>query len=276
MKLGQKDLTRVMEATQHYLWLLGSAYGTSEIAERKFHERAQLVIDILAILAASIYNRGASPFRISIVMSPQEVYGPAVWLIWTDKERSLMTHQTIGSFQQFKIDDELVKEHISGSILTRAFEIIESENRTELEEAVTSAIRWFSDAHRDTVPVMQLVKYWSCIETFFSGDGKDITKSVSTGLANVLVYGGFGFVPKKEYVSFKRSIAKFYNLRSRALHGAAYYHVSQYDIDKLSQWVAWLLMNMVSFVQRGYTKIGQVKEIAERLDAKVIAGLKER
>lgn len=38
VKLGQKDLTRVMEATQHYLWLLGSAYGTSEIAERKFHE----------------------------------------------------------------------------------------------------------------------------------------------------------------------------------------------------------------------------------------------
>lgn len=98
-----------------------------------------------------------------------------------------------------------------------------------------------------------------------------LTQSVSTGLACVLVYGGYNFVPEAEYVSFKKRVATLYDLRSRAVHGAAYHHVSERNVADLSQWVAWMLINMVSFVERGYTKIGQIKAIADRLDEKLVA-----
>jgi hypothetical protein len=119
---------------------------------------------------------------------------------------------------------------------------------------------------------MRLIKYWSCVETFFSADTRDITKAVSTGLASVLVFDGYSFVPVAEYSSLKKKIAKLYNLRSRAVHGAAYEHVSERDASDLSQWVAWMLINMVTFVEHGYTKLAEIKEITDQLDSKFDAG----
>ncbi|HNG82878.1 MAG TPA: HEPN domain-containing protein, partial [Burkholderiaceae bacterium] len=85
--------------------------------------------------------------------------------------------------------------------------IFETEERTPLQEAIARAFHWFADAHRDPTPVMQFVKYWTCIETFFSNDRDEITKSVSIGIAAVLVFGGYEFVPQGDYARVKRRAA---------------------------------------------------------------------
>jgi len=224
---------------------------------------------MLAVSAASMYERGASRFRIGVVMSPEEGHGPAIWLSWNDRNLDLTTHHKLIGSQQFKINSDILEQFAASGVFARAFEIFESSSRTQLEEAITKGVYWFSDAHRDAAPVMRLIKYWSCIETFFSADNKDITRSVSVGLASVLVYGGYNFVPETEYLSFKKRVAKLYDVRSRAVHGAAYHHVSERNVDDLSQWAAWLLISMISFVERGYTKTGQIKAMADRLDQKL-------
>jgi hypothetical protein len=114
---------------------------------------------------------------------------------------------------------------------------------------------------------MQLVKCWSCVEIFFSVETKDVTRSVSTGLAAVLAYGGYHFVSEENYTSLKKRIAKLYNARSRALHGGAHSHVSERDAGDLSQWVAWMLITMIGLVENGYKTPAQVKESADRMDA---------
>lgn len=40
----------------------------------------------------------------------------------------------------------------------------------DLKAAIVKATYWFTDAQRDQERVMQFVKYWSCIEAFFSTD----------------------------------------------------------------------------------------------------------
>ena len=42
------------------------------------------------------------------------------------------------------------------------------------------------------------------------------------------------------------------------------------NVNDLSQWAAWMLINMISFVERGYTKTRQIKAIADRLDEKLM------
>jgi hypothetical protein len=74
-------------------------------------------------------------------------------------------------------------------------------------------------------------------------------------------------VPVENYISTKKKIANWYALRSKALHGGAYRHVSNKDVDDLSQWVAWMIINMIAFVKQGYTHAEQIKAECERLDA---------
>ncbi|MCP5984248.1 hypothetical protein NL349_26725, partial [Klebsiella pneumoniae] len=91
-----------------------------------------------------------------------------------------------------------------------------------------------------------------CIEAFFSGDQKDITRSVSVGLASVLVFGGYQFAPVEDYPVLKKRIAKLYGLRSKAVHRASRTHITENDVAELSHRVAQLLANAISFSERGY------------------------
>lgn len=248
-----------IETTKAKLWMIATAEGTPRRAEERFRERAELVVGMLAAIAATVYRRGASAFRIGVAMSGEALDGRAVWFSWDDKTKSVTTHYDWGYRQEFKIDKSKA-ETLGTPFYSGAFNIIESHDRTDLEEAIAKAVYWFSDAHRDPVAVMKLIKYWSAVETFFSSDIAKITHSVSVGLAGVLVYGGYKFVPEEEYLSFKQRVADLYNLRSRALHGASYDHVTERDVDNLSKWVGQMLINMVSFVHRGYTTLAEIKE----------------
>lgn len=263
------NVAKAIELTKAKLWLTGSACGTKRIAEAKFRGQAALAAGMMAISAGSMYENGATGFRIGVVMSPVQARGRAVWLSWTEHNRDLTMHMSGDGLRNFRINAALVKQFNDSGVFASAFALLQKEGQSPLEEAIVKAVYWYSDAHREAESVMKLVKYWSCVEPFFSGDNKNITQSVSAGLATVLVFGGFGFLPKSAYVETKKRIAKLYNLRSRALHGAAHLHVSSKDASDLSQWVAWMLINMVVFTGNGYTNLEQIKENCERLDAKM-------
>jgi len=94
--------------------------------------------------------------------------------------------------------------------------------------------------------------HWSCIETFFSIDQEGITKSVSICIAAVLVFGGYEFVPQEDYSNVKKQVARLYGLRSQAIHRASRSHVTESDVAQLSRYAAQLLINVASFVERGY------------------------
>jgi hypothetical protein len=53
------------------------------------------------------------------------------------------------------------------------------------------------------------------------------------------------------------------------VHAAEHEHVSESDVSDLSQWAAWLSLCMVSFVERGYTTLAEIREQCIRLDAKI-------
>jgi len=269
VKHETSDVGKTIEITKTRLWLIGSARGTATVAEEKFRAQAEITVGMLAVSAASMYEYGATGFRIGVVMSPEDAYGKSAWLSWTERERTLTTHMKVVKSQDFKIDANLLRQFNDVRLFARAFALFQAEARTPLVEAITRALYWYADAHREAVPVMKLVKYWSCVETFFSADNKDLARSVSVGLTRVLVFGDFEFVPLADYAATKKRIVKLYDLRSRAVHRGAHRHVSKRDAADLSQWVAWMLINIIALVECGYSQVGQIKKISERLDAQV-------
>lgn len=267
VKHEHTDVPHLLELNKHYLWLKGTARGTTHVAQQRFSELATLTVGMLAITVASMHEWGAHGFRIGIVMSPEAAVGRSAWFSWNERARSLTTHYAFPSGQPFPVNTALEND---GSdfirIISRAFSIVQASKKTELEEAIARAIYWYSDAHRDPVLVMKLVKYWSCVEAFFSFDEEQITNAVSAGLASILVFGGFQFVPPSEHGAIKKQIVNLYGLRSRAVHRGSHQHTTERDVAQFSQWVAWMIINMIELAEQGYTTLKEVKEQTDRLD----------
>lgn len=269
------DIPRLLELNKGYLWLKGTTRGTPNVARRTFSEQATLTVGMLAIAAATLYEWGATRFRIGTVMSTEDAIGRSVWFSWRERDRSLTTSYAFPSAQLLPVNKILDDESDLVRVIHRSFEIFQKKDRTELEEAIARAAYWYSDAHRDPVAVMKLIKYWSCVEAFFSfGKDEPITHAVSTGLASILVFGGFRFVPLSDFVELKQKIADLYDLRSRAVHGGVHHHTTERDIAQFSQWVAWMIVSMLALLDLGYTTLKEVKTQTERLNAIVEKGKK--
>jgi hypothetical protein len=266
VKHDHADVPRLLELNKNTLWLRGTVRGTEKVALRKFSDQATLTAGMLAITAAAIYERGASSFRISIVLSPDEVIGRSMWFSWSEQLRTLNTHYQFPKGQFFPLNTSLMEDSDLTRIIRRSFAILHTINRTQLEDAIARSVYWFSDAHRDSLPVMQLIKYWSCVEAFFSFKEEEITHAVSSGLASLLAFGGFHFIQDAEYSTLKKKISTLYKHRSRAVHHGSHEHVTERDLAQFSQWVAWMIISMVALVEQGYTTLEQVKEQTDRLD----------
>jgi len=77
-------------------------------------------------------------------------------------------------------------------------------------------------------------------------------------------------VTTSEYSSLKKKIANLYSLRSRAVHRGSHQHTTELDVAQFSQWVAWMIISMVTLVEQGYTTLNEVKMQTDRLDGLAI------
>ncbi|MDM0074427.1 HEPN domain-containing protein [Variovorax sp. J2P1-59] len=231
------------------LWFLGTVEGTERVARREFFDHARLTAGLFAILAASSYEGGAEAFRIGAVVSPEEARTPvSVYLSWASGEDGLGFGRQMRKGQDYEVTSSFATESEPVAGYCRLRDILQKKHRTPLEAAVVRAVFWFADAHRDSSEVMRLVKYWSCIEGFFSA-GEDITRSVSIGTAAVLTFGPLGMISKDEYLETRARLVALYGKRSRAVHRAMHDHVDSTDLQNLSQWVAWLLLSMAEMTE---------------------------
>lgn len=256
--------------------LVGSVFGTEAYTKRKFRFSAELAIGIMSSVAAMSYEAGAAPFRITLEMSPEGARAAARYVFWHE-EKSDITHVRDWSrHQTLRLGQEMADYLQTTPYLQHALALTQREDLTLLEQAIVRGLFWYSDAQRDAVSVMQLIKYWSCAEAIFSGDGRAITKSVSEGVAGVLVFGGFNFKPVEEYGEIVRELTAIYDKRSKAVHDARHDHVTQRDIATLSQWTAYMLLGVLALVvERGYTAVDQIKAQTQQL-AEVMAQSRER
>lgn len=248
------------------LWLQGCVRGTPRVVESRFRTLADLIAGLLAVAVGVLSKSGATRVFISPNMSGHDSHGDATWFSWEAESANFTTHGSGLRGVPFEIDSGLREQLYQASTFATAVKIFEAETRTPLEEAIARGFHWFADAHRDPTPVMQFVKYWSCIETFFSIDEEEITKSVSIGVSAVLVFGGYEFAPRGEYTALKKRIAKLYGQRSQAVHRASRHHVMATDVADLSRLTAQLLINMVSFVERGYKTPDAIKQHSMQID----------
>lgn len=171
-------------------------------------------------------------------------------------------------FQSITLDDGHVEGLQASEWFVELTRIIQGESDSDAEHAVRRAIYWFFDAQADTSAEMQLVKFWSCIECFFSFENSgETTTKIKRGLTALLTFGGYGFANLETWMALEREIDALYDLRSSAVHDARHSHVSDRDITTVSKWAAWAILEIAGLISSGYDTRAQIKEQTDRLSA---------
>ncbi|MCC8473717.1 hypothetical protein LN458_06885 [Xanthomonas arboricola] len=260
-----------LKAVGSAVWLVGSIEGTLNVARARFSYLVDLLLGLLAVYGAVTYKDGAMNFRLCAQMSAETTSSRGTCLHWQLDHPGITVNYQYQQRQHLRMDTEDANRIQTESLFGKGFVLIEKGGNSQLEKTVIRALRWFSDAQRDISLTMQFVKYWSCVEAFFSGTEK-VVRSVSTGLAITLVAGGFEVYSPEEYFNLKSRIAKLYAARCKAVHHGYDEHISWMDVRDLSEWCAWLIVTMLSLVERSYTSTSEIKRHIDRLDAVLIRG----
>lgn len=245
--------------------LVGSVYGSEAFAIREFNFRVEVVIGVLAVVASVCFSDGANPFRITAETRFAGMRAARRRMSWDDESQGVRFSRAFMDHQDFNVDEEVASFLEGTPYVKHALSLAASTHLSELEEALLRGIFWFSDAQQDTLRVMQLVKYWSCAEVIFSGEGTGITKAVSEGVAAILV----GAVQQEQPENFKEIVARLvalYELRCDAVHDARHEHVAYRDVATLSSWTAWMLLGVAGLIrEQGYTDTDEVRLQSRRL-----------
>ena len=144
--------------------------------------------------------------------------------------------------------------------------IIQSKAEDDAGQAVKRAVFWFYDAQNDSAIEMRLVKYWSCIECFFSfeNDGRT-TDKIIRGMLTILTCGRHQFSSPEKWKTLERDINRLYSLRSRAVHDAKHNHVSWSDVNMISKWAAWVLLEVAQLITNGFKTRLSIKNEIDRV-----------
>jgi len=246
--------------------LSGTRLGTSEAAMRWYEEQAFLAAGMLAVDAGAMHDRGASTFCIQPEFDNVSGGFECAYVYWNNKDKYLGRSYSGTRGQQLELSAERVAQLTTPGAFVHAFEILQKAQRTDLEDAITRAVYWYGDAHRDSVPVMQFVKYWSCLECLLGGPGDKLTETLAVGVVVVLTYGHFRLLKELEHEKHVRTVKRLYALRSQAVHRASHSHVMFRDVVLLSTWAAWVIYNTISFANAGMsdtqTLWKQVRQLA--------------
>ena len=248
------------------LVILGIERGSSSVAQEKFFHNAELSLSVLRLYSCALYRKAIQRINIRLINDCAHSYGTASSFGWDDSEKSLIFTRYFKSEHDFKIEPELL-DYLSSVCFFKEFSnLIDKQNRNELEDAVVKSLFWIGEAQKDRSHAAAWVKLWSCVECFFTLGEEEITERNARGISSILVYGGYSHEKYDDYDQLKKKMKKYYRLRSKVVHRAEYTHIDQILLEELSFIVAWVIITMISLLNRGYTTLAQVQEQAERLD----------
>jgi len=250
----------------HGLWVTVEITGSRKYAERRFFEDVRAACGLLAVSLTSSLERGCCGVRLIPSMGGRVRPSAATWFSIKTSTNDLSTSSSMRGFLPINIRDSDVKYLLASEWFVELTRIIQDENGSDVEKSVRRAIYWFFDAQADTSIEMQFVKFWSCIECFFSFDNSgQTTTKIKRGLTALLKLGNFGFSELDSWESLEREIDALYDLRSLAVHNANHSHVSEHHVIIASKWAAWTILEVSGLISKGYKTRAQIKEQTDRL-----------
>ena len=260
-----EEIDFIYDQVKSEYWIIGEAHGGPERARQIFERSTKIAVGILAIYGAALVE-GA--FRCTKINAKQTAFNnrsSAVFLRWVKDGGQLSTTRSWGDQHDFAISRELLDDMAANLFFNQIAALTSFKKKSELREALSTAILWFYDAYQDQSLTMKFIKLWTCSECFFSSSKKGITDDNATGISIILAYAGYQVISPEEYSTKKAKIKKLYDLRSKALHNADLEHITYKNVDEFAYLISWLIITLFSLSEQGYTTLKQVKKQIDHL-----------
>lgn len=255
------NIEMVWRIMQHGVWIGGIVAGTPDYAQQEFFARCRKILSALAVSFCVSNDKGAASLNIGV----QRVESRS-WFGYGEVERVLRVTRTAGGVTSVACDqDHLNDLRDNTEWFVPLANMLLNEEPTEIVSAIQRAAHWFYDAQSDLDRDMRFLKFWSCIECFFSLSKEEVTCQILDGLSAMLIYGGCRLAAPEDWGGLRKDINRLYDLRSKAVHDARHGHINHEDIVKVSSWAGNVILSIVGLVQQGYTTREQVKEQTVRL-----------
>lgn len=255
------------EMMKDYLWIIGSEEGSKKQVQQRFDYQTNLITSFLNICFQTVNKKSIFSYRIQVLNSSSTHKSRQPRLQWKNTCEGNSFSYAFPSFSIAEIDSELLEYFRENLFFDSFFNILQSKEKTEVQDAIIKAVYWYCEATKDNNATMKFIKLWSCIECFFSITDTKISESNAKGLACILVYGGYGIYDVNSYNELKIKIKKLYAKRSKALHRAYWSNIENIDVIELANWSAWLIISALGLsVVGNYSMLSQIKEQSFRLD----------
>jgi hypothetical protein len=248
------------------LVIVGAERGSSSVAQEKFYHNAELSLSVLRLYSCALYNSAIHKINIRLINNCSHAYGPASSFGWGDSEKNLIFTRYFKSTQDLKLDSERLKQLRSECFFEKLANIIDKQKKNELEEAIVKSLFWIGEAQKDLSCASAWIKLWSCVECFFTLGVEEIAEFNARGISSILIFGGYSHKKYGDYEQLKKKIKNYYALRSKVVHRAEYTHIDEIQLTEFSFIVAWVIITMVSLLDRGYTTLAQIHKQSKRLD----------
>lgn len=242
---------KIWESNKHRVWISQEILGSYRHAERRFFENANLACGMLAALFSSVLKGGGLSVRLIPTSNRYTPITSSTWFSIRKESKDLYESWTSGGLP-LPMPKNAWEDLIETGYFRELTRITQRGPESDIEEAILRAIHWFFDAQADSILEMKMLKFWSCIECFFSfeNSGKT-TYKLSRGLTALLAHGGYRFYNPSEIKFLEREFERLYDLRSRAVHDARHGHVKAVDVTTLSKWASWVIIEVTSMASRG-------------------------
>jgi hypothetical protein len=183
----------------------------------------------------------------------------------TSGNLSLQWNLTRKTSENFLINKERVDELKDKLYFDIIVKILNSDNRTELEGCVLTAMYWSGEAQNEFDWDIAFLKYWTALECIFSHCKENITSSLARGVSTLAAFSGYQFIKQDEIDQVFKSVRNLYDKRSEIVHRGLRNSVSEVELIEVCKYTAWTILSLMSLISIGYEDITQLNEQIVRL-----------
>lgn len=246
--------------------IIGEELGSKSKAEEKFYKTSEFILSLIRLYAVACQEKFIHRINIRLINSAYGETSFANGISWSANDLKPIYSRRGAYHQPLYVGKDDFESFRRDWYFGLAESLIDKKEKTQLEELISRSIFWFGDAQKDSALTMKFVKLWTCVECFFSIGGDELTENNAKGIASLLVFGGFRIKPPSDYSRLKARLKKLYAFRSRAVHSAITEHIGLVALEEFATYVSWVILTMLSLVDRGYSRVEEVLEQTNRLD----------
>ena len=244
-----------------------STFGDSKKAEEKARFRAREVINYIRYLICILAHSRIYETLIKINISSQAYIQSDQFITINTRNGLISLSSGVGrrNLEKFPVNEDRLRELKENAFLDDIIEIFNSNERTELDDCIATAIYWTGEAQNEFDWDVAFLKYWTALESIFSSKKEEITKSLARGVSVLLAFGGYRFIEVNDIKKVYKTISNLYKLRSKIIHRGLRERISELELIKICQYTSWVILSLLHLRTQGYTKLEEIDVQTKRL-----------